>query len=189
MSTSLQQTRSRLTRLLHLLLAIAIVIQLSLSLGMEPPERGVPGDQLFELHEKTGLATLGLLAAFWIWSMLRTGETRLSVLLPWFSRERRREFFNDLGAHLRTLRTGTVLLTEEKPFASGVHGLGLLIASLMATTGALGYFVPQTRFLLEVHETAAPLMWAYLLGHAGIAILHQLKGDALITRMFSLAKR
>lgn len=188
MSMSLQPIRSRATRVLHLLLAIAIVAQLSLSLGMETPRRGLPGDQLFELHEKTGLATLGLLAGFWIWSMLRTGETRPSLLLPWFSRERRRAFFSDLGAHLRTLRTGKVAMTEEKPFASGVHGLGLLLASLMATTGALGYFVPQTRFLLEVHETAAPLMWVYLLGHAGIAVLHQYNGDALISRMFSLTK-
>ncbi len=186
---NLQQRRSRITRLLHLLLAIAIVTQLALSLGMKPPRRGLPGDQFFELHEKAGLASLALLTLFWIWSVVRTGETRLSMLLPWFSTMRRQAFFRDLGAHVRALRNKQVLLTEEKPFASGVHGLGLLIATLMAATGSVGYFVPGMDFLLEVHETAAPLMWAYLVGHAGIAILHQLSGDALLTRMFSLGKR
>lgn len=183
------QTRSRATRLLHVLLAAAIVAQLGLSLGMEAPGRGRPGDSLFEIHEKVGLAAMAVLVAFWGWSLIRRRETRFSMLFPWFDGGRLRAFRDDLVAHARALRGGTVPLTEGKPFASAIHGLGLLIATLMATTGALGYFVPQARFLLEVHETAAPLMWAYLIGHAGIAVVHQLKGDALITRMFTLAKR
>lgn len=189
MSLDTSQTRSRATRLLHILLAAAIVTQLGLSLGMEAPSRGRPGDALFEIHEKSGLAALTILVAFWVCSLIRRNETRFSMLFPWFDRDRRRAFGDDLVAHARALRGGAVPLTEGKPFASAIHGLGLLIATLMATTGALGYFVPQARFLLEVHETAAPLMWAYLIGHAGIAVIHQFKGDALITRMFSLAKR
>lgn len=183
------QTRSRATRLLHMLLAAAIVTQLALSLGMQAPGRGGPGDALFEIHEKTGLAALAILVTFWGWSLIRRGETRLAVLFPWFRRERRRAFGADLVAHAQALRSGSIPLAEGKPLASAAHGLGLLIATVMATTGALGYFVRQARPLLEVHETAAPLMWAYLIGHAGIAVVHQIKGDALITRMFTLARR
>ena len=183
------QTRSRATRLLHILVAAANVAQLGLSLGMEAPGRGGSGDSLFEIHEKVGLAALAVLIAFWVWSLARRRETRFSMLFPWFDRGRLRAFHDDFVARTRALGGAAVPLTEDKPFASAIHGLGLLIATLMATTGALGYFVPQARFLLEVHETAAPLMWAYLIGHAGIAVVHQLKGDALITRMFTLAKR
>ena len=189
MTINLMQTRSRATRLLHMLLAAAIIAQLGLSLGMEAPQRGRPGDVLFEIHEKSGLAALAILVIFWGWSLVRRGETRFSLLFPWFDRQRRRAFTADLVAQARALRGGTIPLTEEKPFASAIHGLGLLIATLMATTGALGYFVPQVRFLLEVHATVAPLMWAYLIGHAGVAVLHQIKGDALITRIFSLARK
>lgn len=185
----LAQTRSLTTRLLHMLLAFAIVTQLALSLGMEAPEEGRPGNTLFEIHEKVGLAALAILVTFWVWSLVRHGEARFSTLFPWLRGERRRAFRADLVAHARALRGGVIPLTEGKPFASAIHGLGLLIATLMATTGALGYFVPQTRFLLEVHETAAPLMWAYLIGHAGVAVVHQIKGDALITRMFSIFRR
>ena len=129
------QTRSRVTRLLHMLLAAAIIAQLGLSLGMQAPGRGRPGDALFEIHEKSGLAALAILIIFWGWSLVRRGETRFSLLFPWFDRQRRRAFAADLIAHFRVLRGGAVPLTEGKPFASAIHGLGLLIATLMAKIG------------------------------------------------------
>lgn len=32
-------------------------------------------------------------------------------------------------------------------------------------------------------------MWLYLVGHASLAVLHQMKGHDVLKRMFSLSKR
>ena len=179
---------SVLTKLLHLLIAAALVHQLLISLIMVVPARNRPGNSYFELHEWVGVVSLGLLVTFWTWTLVRRGETRFGMLFPWFSGARRSAFWADLKAHLASLRRGQVPLTEESPLASAVHGLGLLIATAMASTGAFGYFFPAIRFLLGVHETVAPIMWAYLVGHVGLALLHQLAGHRILQRMFGFGE-
>jgi cytochrome b561 len=39
--------------------------------------------------------------------------------------------------------------------------------------------------VLEVHETFANVMWAYLVAHAALALLHEWAGHRTIRRMFS----
>ncbi|WP_037514696.1 cytochrome b/b6 domain-containing protein [Sphingobium xenophagum] len=175
---------STLTKLLHLLIAAALIHQLFISLIMVVPETNRPGDSYFELHEWVGVLTLWLLVIFWIWTLVRRGETRFAMLFPWFSATRRSAFWADLKAHLASLARGGGPLTEESPLASAVHGLGLLIATAMALTGAVGYFFPAASLLLEVHMTIAPVMWAYLTGHVGVALLHQMAGHRILQRMF-----
>jgi cytochrome b561 len=55
------------TRLLHLLLAAAIVHQLAINLLMQKPEPGRPEKLGFELHQGVGLASAGILVIFWHW--------------------------------------------------------------------------------------------------------------------------
>lgn len=179
---------SKLTRLLHLLLAVAVVHQLFISLVMVVPEAKRPGNSFFELHEWVGLFTLGLLVIFWIWTLVRRGETRFGMLFPWLSRTRRSAVWVEVKAHLASLRQRRIPFAQESSLASAVHGLGLLIATAMVFTGATGYFLPGAEFLLEVHATIAPLMWAYLVGHVGLALLHQIAGHRMLQRMFSFGK-
>lgn len=183
------QTRSRATRILHALLAVTIMTQLALSTVMQAPGRNRPGDQWFEVHENVGLAALAVLAGFWIWTMVRTREVSLAMLFPWFSLRRMRDVLADLKDHLRAIGRGKLPLSEAKPLANAAHGLGLIIATIMAVTGAAGYFIPQARALLGVHKAVSTLMWAYLVGHAGIAVLHEIKGDRVIRRVFTFGKR
>ncbi len=184
-----EQYRSRTTRILHTLIALAILTQLALSTVMQAPGRNRPGDQWFEVHEKVGLVTLAVLAGFWIWAMVRTREVRFTVLFPWFSLGRMRDVVSDLGVHLRSIRRGKLPLSEAKPLANAVHGLGIVVATTMAVTGAAGYFLPQARPLLGVHVAVSTLMWAYLMGHAGVAVVHEFSGDRLLQRMFALGER
>lgn len=179
---------STLTKLLHLLFAAALIHQLFISLVMVVPEANRPGDSYFELHGWVGVLTLGLVVTFWIWTLVRRGETQLGLLFPWFSAARRSAFWADLKAHLASLARGRIPLTEESPLASAVHGLGFLIATAMALTGAVGYFFPAASLLLEVHMTIAPTMWAYLVGHVGLALLHQIAGHRILQRMFGFGK-
>lgn len=177
---------STFTKLLHLLVALAVVHQLAISLVMTRPSPGRPGDSLFELHELVGLVSLGVLLIFLLWVIVRRRETTAGMLYPWFSRNRRRALRIDLKAHFHSIKSGRILLTQESPLASAVHGLGLLLVLAMAATGATGYFIAAARPLLSIHETLGPLVWAYLVGHAGLALLHQRAGHRVLQNMFDL---
>jgi cytochrome b561 len=187
-----------LTRLLHAGLAVAVIHQLAVSLVMQAPHPGrAPADLAYELHESVGLASLGILAAFWVWVLLRRREHAPGALFPWFSRRRRAAFLADLGDHARSLvRLRLPMPREETPLASATHGLGLCAATGMALTGGVLYAVMGPdgalgdfgRLARELHEMLANLMWAYLIGHAGIAILHEFAGHRTLERMFNPAE-
>ncbi len=182
------------TRILHTALAVAIVHQLVVSWFMERPKPGgSPENLAFELHETVGLITLGLLALFWLWTMVRRREEGLSDLFPWFSKERRNRVFADIGTYRDSVVQRRLPSPEAAtPLASAIHGLGLLVATAMAVTGAIVYAVMGAdgslsgngRLVLELHEILSNLMWAYLIGHAGIAILHDVTGHRVLGRMF-----
>ena len=69
--------------------------------------------------------------------------------------------------------------------ASAVHGLGLLTALAMGATGAWLYTLSvPTSLVLELQEAVANLVWAYVVSHAGLAVLHQASGHPALKRMF-----
>ncbi len=191
--------RSIVTRLLHGLLALAVIHQLAVSLIMEPPKRGhdapgLPG-VFFDLHQAVGLFTLGVVLAFWLWGLVRRDETTLGTMLPWFSRERRQVLLTDLAHHWAALRRLRLPgYRPGSPLPAAVHGLGLLVITAMGATGALIYFtygqpgiagqVAKTTW--EVHEALANLAWAYLIGHAGLGVLHGIAGHDILRPMFRL---
>jgi cytochrome b561 len=182
------------TRILHAALAVAIVHQLVVSLFMERPKPAGPTENLaFDLHETVGLISLGLLALYWLWTMVRLNEEGPSALFPWFSAGRRRRVLADIGTYLRSLAQRRLPSpTAETPLASAIHGLGLLVATAMAVTGGIVYALMggdgslsgDGRLVLELHEAFASLMWAYLIGHAGIAVVHDFVGHRVLGRMF-----
>jgi cytochrome b561 len=83
------------------------------------------------------------------------------------------------------------------PLAGAVHGLGLVTVTAMALTGATmvlamasdGSMGTLLRAVRWVHGFVANFMWAYVIGHVTMAVLHQVRGERLLTRMFSLRAR
>lgn len=183
------------TRLLHFALAAAVIHQLIGSYVMHSPRpSGRQGNFAFSLHEYVGLASVAVLFLFWIWVVIRHREHGFSDLVPWFSAAKRRALINDLRRHLAALsRFRLPLPARESALASSTHGLGLIVASIMAITGAVVYFqmgpdgslTELGRSALWIHRPVANLMWAYLIGHASIALLHQMSGHQVFQRMFS----
>ncbi len=181
--------RSHVTRGLHLLVLLTVSHQLLSSLVMERPLPGEEPDWPFALHTWIGSAGLGILALFWMWTLVRdSSETRLSALFPWFSPARLRAMeaeVGDLFGDLRKLRRPSRALDAV---ASAVHGLGLTLATFLVGSGVAWLYVfqgtPAARVVLGMHKLAGNVMWAYLIGHAAMALAHQALGDDVFGRMF-----
>lgn len=187
-----------LTRLLHLAVALGIGAQMLTSLVMVHPKPGRLPNQWYEIHETVGMAVFALVLAYWLWVMLRTlmrGEALM--LFPWFSRRLRAALFQDAAATARTLAQGRLPAGDSpQPLPSAVQGGGLLLALALGTSGTImalgmalgmapeGGMSPVLRAVKEAHEAMAPVMWAYLVAHPLLGLLHQLAGHRSLTRMF-----
>jgi len=189
---------NRATRLLHAGLALAIVSQLLTSLAMQGPDDVQAGDILFQLHRYSGLAATVLAFGLWLTILLRSRGTDLGALIPWVSVRRLSALWQDIKVHGRGALN--LRLPEHDPQAalpSAIHGLGLLLISAMAASGAV-YFVqvglglhsaePDGMIAMTVHLALGNLVWAYLIAHAGLAVLHHLLRSMSLATMWSFGK-
>jgi len=181
----------RITRWLHLALAVTVTAQLLLSLVMTPPGGEDPvaalGHGAFELHEGFGLAALAVVVIHWLWS---AAQGDLGRLFPWGPSGRRA-----VGEDLRTLSRGRLLDADPVGgLAGAVHGLGLLAVTAMAFTGLALFALwpeagepgPLAREVGDVHSAMATLVWIYWFGHVAMAVLHHLAGHNTLRDMFRL---
>lgn len=189
----------RMTRWLHVGIALGVAAQLGLSLFMEAPDdqdevlaSGLPL-QLFEAHENIGMALLALLVLHWLWSLSGHVQEGVGHLFPWFSKERMGKVMTDTK---EVLKFKVVDPEVSNALAGAVHGLGLLAATALAASGAVIFFnLSETGHMTElgkdfheIHETLGPLMWAYLIGHFAVAVIHKRMGHTNVKEMFSLFK-
>jgi cytochrome b561 len=178
--------RSHTTRAMHGLLLLAVVFQLVSSKVISRPLPGDAPSTLYSLHEYIGMASLGIVGAFWLWTLVRHGETSFTKLFPWVFPRRIVEIVQDVVDQFKAIRNRDFSLESSGALASAVHGLGLLVVTAMATTGTVVFFSAGSvaHEALDLHRLVANLMWAYLIGHGGIATLHHLLGSDLLRRMF-----
>ena len=197
-NTDLQTRHNRATRLLHAGLALAIVTQLLTSLQMHGPDDVQPGDILFQVHRYAGISATVLAFGLWMTILLRSRGTDLGALLPWFSARRLGALGRDIKVHAGA--ASKLRLPQHDPEAalpSAIHGLGLLLISAMAASGAV-YFVqvalglhsaePDGMIAMTVHLALANLVWAYLIAHAGLALLQHLLQSMRLSTMWSFAR-
>jgi len=185
------------TRLVHAAFAISITVQLVTSNFMHHPRNGQPGDWLFVTHEYAGLVSMGLALAFWLVLLVRRRGTRLGLLFPWFSDRRLIALWDDIVDHVVALTQLRLPEHEgESPLASAVHGLGILLMTLLAATGSI-YFIGAYeglkelfffRLMLFTHGAFGNLAWFYLFGHAGLGIIHHYTSRFSLADMWSLAR-
>jgi cytochrome b561 len=180
------------TRLLHAGLAIAIIVQLGSSQFMNPDDGG---NSAFSVHQYSGLAAFALVLGFWVATVLRKRGTALHDLFPWTNATRRAAVWADIMTHIAALKARSLPTHDDhSALASAIHGLGLLLMTAMAASGTLYYFVnagdPDAGGLVGlamfVHTTLANLVWAYLIGHAGLAVLNHFAGTLSLRTMWSL---
>lgn len=186
---------SCMTRLAHMGLAPAIIIQLLTSLVLVPDGPKETANLYFEIHEYSGLTAFAFALFFWIVLIFRKTGTAPGALFPWTSKTRLAALWDNttrtLGA-LAKFRLPDV--PETSPLASAVHGLGLLLMLAMATSGTVYYVVNNgdpdagrlVGIVMFVHKTLANLVWAYLIGHAGMATIHHFTRQLRLSEMWNL---
>lgn len=184
------------TRILHALTALGVSLQMISSLVMIHPKPGRMPDQWYEVHEWVGITVLGIVSLHWLWAVGRTlarGEAFL--LFPWFSWPRLENLGRDIAETSHEVLRGRLPAGDgPRALPAAVQGAGLLLALGMAATGTAlsvgmgpdGGLSPLLRVVKEVHETLAPAMWAYLLVHPLLGLLHQFAGHKSLSRMFGL---
>lgn len=185
-----------MTRILHLVVAAGVTSQMLTSLVMVHPKPGRLPNDWYEVHETVGIGLLVVVSVYWLWIVGRTmarGEPLM--LFPWLSGQRLAALRDDVvetGREALSLRLPTG--DHPRPLPAAVQGIGLLLALLLAGTGTAielgmapdGGLSPLLRGVKEVHEAMAPLMWAYLVAHPLLGVLHHLAGNRTLTRMFGL---
>lgn len=67
-----------------------------------------------------------------------------------------------------------------------MHGLGLLLVTLMAASG-FTWWLGATG-AVGPHKLFANLVWVYLIAHTGLAVVHHLRRDASLAEMWSLRR-
>lgn len=186
---------TRATRIAHMGLAAAIIVQLTTSLVFVAPSPARAGNLWYEVHEYGGLTAFAFVLAFWIVLTARRAGTAPGLLFPWLSKTRIGDVMKDAKGHAAALvRFRLPQFEEHGPLASAVHGLGLLLMTTMALTGTVYYFVNSGNpdagglvgLLMIVHKTLANLVWAYLIGHAGLAVVHHFTQNLSLGEMWSL---
>ena len=85
-------------------------------------------------------------------------------------------------------------MREHAALPAAVHGLGLLLVTAMAVTGATFYIAMLTnqtgssfaKLAIGLHDPMSKLVWVYIVGHAGMATIHHFAHDMSLGRMWSL---
>jgi cytochrome b561 len=189
----------RITRWLHAGIALGVIVQLACSLFMDVPAPGhsLPpaGYLLFSVHRWSGITVVALVIMHWLWNLSGHVAGGWGHLFPWFSGARLQRLVSNIKEIPQWLHGEFPDQQEETiPLAGAIHGLGLLVVSAMAFSGAIIFFGlgPEgttsgfVGLVRQGHGYLGNLMWLYFAGHAGIAVLHQVRGDRLISNMFNL---
>ncbi len=165
-------------RINHAVLALMVLFQMIDAEWMTKPWKAANADSsgrlFYTLHEWAGLIAAAALAGV-VWRLFRLGE------LPHADAATRAT----LLAQCRTFAVSLMALRvpraeETAALAHAVQALGLLLTCWLCATGGAIWLVGDTtetaHRIGELHELAVPLLYAYVGGHVGMALLHRFLG-------------
>lgn len=187
-------TWSRPLKLVHLLLATAVTIQLFLGSFMRSPHPAQADSAGFLAHEILGAIILVLVLAHWAWSSTHPAEG-LRRLFPW-TRRGLRNVYADVrhGIRERRLPAGGPG-TDAGGLASFVHGLGLLAVTAMVVIGSAFFLArldgatwSNLNLIEDIHDTVAVIVWIYWGGHLAATLAHSVLHQPVWRRMVDFGK-
>jgi len=188
---------SRTTRLLHLTIMLAVLIQLISGQLMKVPKPGevvhLIESMFLGLHEWNGFIALAIVAFYLMF--LANDSDDWKRLFPWMSTSGCKGLWQETRSDIPGWLKGRLKRpAEARHIAGTVHGLGILLAIGLGSTGIMifmglessGEMNEDIKLLRGLHTELGTLMWIYIFGHAGMSIIHQFKGHNVLKEMFSL---
>ncbi len=178
---------SRAIQRLHFSVALLVTIQIVIGLIMDRNT-----SWLLQTHFYLGLTIAALVLWHWTWLLTRE-RSLLHNLFPWSPRR----LVEAWGA-IRDALNKT--LPQSGPAGSSlvglVHGLGLLALTAVAALGTLIFILIQlhagrgeaAEVIENIHIALAWILVVYWCGHVLLALMHQMRGDPVITRMFGRSR-
>ncbi|MDX8388623.1 MAG: cytochrome b/b6 domain-containing protein [Ghiorsea sp.] len=185
----------KFTRLLHWCFAVMIPLQLlSEELMKRPKPLRIRDDMQvfwFDMHEWVGMLLLTVIVIRFGWAFI-SKEFSFERLYPYLYKARRVVLKTELAAIPGWFKGNFPDLKHEYYLAGAVHGLGLLLVLAMGVTGAMMLYGMEETGLMtgiiheakEAHEMLGGLLWAYLIAHVAMTIIHKFLGHSLLGRIF-----
>ncbi len=197
MAVAKDESFPRATRIVHNVMALAVLVQLISQLFMHPPRPNHEPDFWFFVHQFSGMTAMIFVLAFWFLIFSHRLEKPFMAFFPYFSKDGRASLWQDTKRFFRAaIKFKLPPYDGNSEFATAIEGLGLLLITYMGATGifygvAYNVFELDFRQLHEVgefHEAFGFFVWLYVLGHAGMGILHQVTQGVRLARMWSFGK-
>ena len=198
-NTKIQTTKhNHTTRLLHATIAILVMTQLYSIYAVEnkffnDPIRTV----LWNVHKYGGLIAFVALLSFWIVILKRRQGTSMTELFPWVSISALKKLLNDVFYYIKNITQFKIPEHRNpSPLASSIHGMGIIIMSVMAISGVNRYIVyefsitktPFIKYISGLHHTFADYAWIYLGLHVLVALINHIFKKQRLYTMWSLKK-
>jgi len=187
----------RSVRILHFGIVTCILLQLLGQQFIGLPEPGhirTAFDALFiGVHEGIGAVALVLILAYMVTTLDEVAGQQ--KLFPWMTKTGRAR----LRADIRREAPGWLRGKFSAPgsgsrIAGTVHGAGITLALILGLSGTMlfigigphGEMTPDIRLIWKAHDVMASMMWVFVIGHGGMAIMHEIRGHGIVRAMFRL---
>ncbi len=200
MSDKIIQTskHSYKTRCLHAIIASLIIVQLYSIYAIENRFFTKPiREFLFSVHKYGGITAFIAVLLFWSVIMTRSQGTSVKELFPFLSLTALKNLKNDAIYYFKNIIKFKIPDHHTpSPLASCIHGIGIIIMSVMAITGVHRYIVyefaitktPIIKFVTSLHHVFADYAWIYLGLHVSMALINHFAKKQRLSQMWSLKK-
>ncbi len=190
---------ARSTRILHFGIVTCILMQLlgEQIIGLPEPGhvRQASDALLVGIHEGIGALSLVLVCTYLVVTLDEApGRAKL---FPWMDANSRARLWEEIRHDVPGWLRGIIPGPEAGSLMAGtVHGAGIVLALILGLSGSLlfigmgphGEITPDIRLVWQGHSLMASLMWIFVIGHGGMAIVHEIRGHAIVRAMFRLGK-
>jgi len=189
----------RTIRILHFGIVLSILLQLfgEKLMGLPEPDHSRHAiETLFlGIHEGIGSIALILVCVYLI--VVLDEAAGRERLFPWINATGRHSLWLEMRRDIPGWLRGKLLPPGESHFVSdSIHGTGIALALFLGFTGSIlflgigphGEMSSDIKVIWECHSIMATMMWIFVAGHAGMALVHELKGHEMLREIFRLGK-